>query len=217
MTKLDFLSRLDTLLRGMRPAERKQWLDDYGELIEDRIEDGLTEADAVAAMGDVYDIARQIRTDAGLPADASESDKTTRRKVLLWVCTAPLWIPAGLTAAAVALGLAAAALAVVIGVLALVLALCGTVIALVAGLYGAVIGLAVGGIAATLGGALLIFPHPLQGLFVIGTGLVLTGLAAPVWMLCFMLHRLLKGLFHKTVSGIRCLMQRLARRKECVA
>jgi uncharacterized membrane protein len=221
MTKTEFLQRLAKLLRGMDPEDLAQWLAYYSEMIDDYMEEGHTETVAVGMVGSVEALARQIRTDAGLPANAAETEQSARRKWLIGLCTAPLWLPVVLAAGIVALAVAAAVAAVVfvlvLGVLAVVLAVCGTAISLVIALYGAVVGLIAGGLGIALSGVVMLFSHPLQGLFTFGAGLVLIGLALPTLLLCIALQRLLKTCFHKIVQLIRALVPHLPCRKECHA
>ncbi len=221
MTKTEFLQRLETLLRGMDPEDRAQWLAYYSEIIDDYMEEGHTETVAVGMVGSVEALASQIRADAGLPVNATENERSVRRKWLIGLCTAPLWLPVALAAAIVALAVAAAVavlvLALVLGVVTLALAVCGTAVSLVIALYASVAGLVAGGLGCALGGVVILFSHPLQGLFTFGAGLVLAGLALPTLLLCIALQRLLKVCFRNIVQLIRALVQRLPRRKECHA
>ncbi len=232
MTKTEFLRRLEALLWDMKPEERAQWLADCGETIDDRMEEGLNEAQAVAAMDTVEAVARQIRTEAGLP-DVGEVQKATRRMALLLGCTAVLWIPAVAVALAVALTLVAAVLAAIAGALVIVLAGLILLGSAVLGLYAAVAGLAASGVGCVLGGTVMFCTgHFLSGLFTVGAGLVIAGLVLPLSMgarlagkyfvrLCRMLFR---GLCHGArlaCQGLRraiCAVRRnIRRRKECAA
>ncbi len=62
MKKTEFL---DKLCQGLRfqtdPDEIRKVVAFYDQAIEDRIEDGMGEEEAVAAMGDIYDIVREVR------------------------------------------------------------------------------------------------------------------------------------------------------------
>ena len=51
MTKLEFLSQLERALSALPAAERADRLDFYREMIDDRMEEGLTEQQAVEAIG----------------------------------------------------------------------------------------------------------------------------------------------------------------------
>ena len=48
MNRKEFLRSLSRSLRGLPRAERAQSLDYYGEMIQDRMEEGLSEEEAVA-------------------------------------------------------------------------------------------------------------------------------------------------------------------------
>ena len=60
MTKQEFLSELERALGKLPHAEVEQALAFYDEAISDRMEDGLSEAEAVADLGPVDEIAAQI-------------------------------------------------------------------------------------------------------------------------------------------------------------
>lgn len=60
MTKQEFLSELERALGKLPHAEVEQALAFYDEAISDRMEDGLSEAEAVAGLGPVDEIAAQI-------------------------------------------------------------------------------------------------------------------------------------------------------------
>ena len=60
MTKKEFISALGKGLKRLPYEEQDKWLDFYGEMIDDRMEDGLSEEEAVAAVGSVKQIAEQI-------------------------------------------------------------------------------------------------------------------------------------------------------------
>ncbi len=61
MTKQDFLAALERALAKLPHAEAQQAIAFYDEAISDRVEDGMSENDAVASLGDVDEIARQDR------------------------------------------------------------------------------------------------------------------------------------------------------------
>lgn len=118
MTKQEFLERLRTLLACL-PADQ---VDDsvafYAEAIDDRMEDGMTEAEAVAAMGTPGDAAEAILDE--LPAVPRAIVKTRRKSnVLLWVLVivgSPVWVVLALGFAAMALGVYIAIWAIALSV-----------------------------------------------------------------------------------------------------
>ncbi len=60
MTKAEFLSELRTRLVELPQGDIDRSLDFYSEMIDDRMEDGMSEREAVANMGDLTRIADQI-------------------------------------------------------------------------------------------------------------------------------------------------------------
>ena len=67
MTKMNFLYELDEKLAGLPNEDRERSIEYYSEMIDDRIEDGLSEAEAVAALGSTDAIASQIISEIPLP------------------------------------------------------------------------------------------------------------------------------------------------------
>lgn len=60
MTKEAFLSELSRLTGALNEQERARLVDYYAEMIDDRVEEGVPEETAVAALGDPADIAREF-------------------------------------------------------------------------------------------------------------------------------------------------------------
>ena len=57
MNKQTFVEELRARLAALPEDEREKLIDYYGEMIDDRVEEGLSEEEAVAALGDAADIA----------------------------------------------------------------------------------------------------------------------------------------------------------------
>ena len=97
MTKQEFLCALQKKLSGLPMGELEERLGFYGEMIDDRMEEGLDEEQAVKEVGSVDDIASQIITDVPLSKIAKERIKPKRRfeawKIVLLVLSAPIWLP----------------------------------------------------------------------------------------------------------------------------
>lgn len=95
MNKSAYVDRLETLLECLPKDKRAEAVSFYEEAIDDRIEDGMSEEDAVAAMGSAEIVAETIL--AELPAVPRVVAKTKRKSpVLLWVLAilgSPVWIP----------------------------------------------------------------------------------------------------------------------------
>ena len=96
MTKLKFLLSLQERLSDLPQGDVEERLNFYSEMIEDRMEEGLPEEDAVAAVGSIEEIASQIRNDLSLdkhemPSPRSGATHKVWRTVLL-VLGAPVWL-----------------------------------------------------------------------------------------------------------------------------
>lgn len=141
MTKEEFLKRLGDLLACLPADQVEETKQFYAEAIADRMEDGMSEREAVAAIGSPGDVAEAILDD--LPAVPRAIAKTRRRSdALLWVLTivgSPVWVP-------LLLGFAAVALSIYVCIW--VLALCVWIVAVALGCVGvALLALVPGGVA----------------------------------------------------------------------
>lgn len=107
MTKREFLSRLNEGLSGLPQEDAAGRLAFYSEMIDDRIEDGLSEEEAVAGIGPVEKIVAQIIEETPLTTLAKEKLRPKRRlrvwETVLLVLGSPLWLSLLLTAFAVVL------------------------------------------------------------------------------------------------------------------
>lgn len=160
MTKQEFLSELERALGKLPHAEVEQALAFYDEAISDRMEDGLSEAEALAGLGPVDEIAAQIAAETPpIPRAIARANTGSRTlNIVLLAAFSPIWIP-------IVLALAAAALAVYVAIWAVIAALWAVDAVLVLMPFA---GLAA--LASTLGGGM-----PLPGVFVFGLSLVSSG------------------------------------------
>ncbi len=143
MTKLEFLDGLRKGLTGMPLEDIEKFVEYYKESIEDRMEDGLSEEEAVAAMGAVEDIAKDILAESPPPAEKKvvQKRKWGAWEILLLILGFPLWFPLLMSAASVVLSVYLSLWAVVISLYALPISLgacaLGTaLLAVVGGLSG---------------------------------------------------------------------------------
>ncbi|MBO7336520.1 MAG: hypothetical protein J6U42_06240 [Lachnospiraceae bacterium] len=72
MTKKEFLNELGIGLRGLPASDISERQSFYSEMIDDRIEDGLSEEEAVAQIGPVDKIVSQILMETPLPTIIKE-------------------------------------------------------------------------------------------------------------------------------------------------
>ena len=105
MNKQEFLDGLRKGLSGLPQADIEERLTFYGEMLDDRIEEGLSEEEAVSAAGSVNEIVRQTVADIPLAKIAKERIKPKRRlkawETVLLALGSPIWLSLGVAAAAV--------------------------------------------------------------------------------------------------------------------
>ena len=109
MTKQEFLLELKKALNGLSQNEINERLNFYSEMIDDRIEEGISEEDAVSAVGDAEEIAEQIILETPLLKLAKERIKPQRRltalEIVLLILGFPIWLSVGISIFAVILSL----------------------------------------------------------------------------------------------------------------
>ena len=109
MSKQEFLARLRNGLSGLPREDVEERLAFYGEMIEDRMEEGLSEEEAVAAVGTVEQIVEQIIADTPFVKIAKERIRPKRRlsalEIILLIIGSPLWLSLGIAAVAVVFSL----------------------------------------------------------------------------------------------------------------
>lgn len=173
MTLNEFLRALENGIMQLDESERNSRLGYYAEMIQDRMEDGMSEAEAVASIGDPAELARTILAEQPLPAVVrqrihKEKEKRSGRggawKTVLLIIGAPLWFPLLLAFAAV------------------VLAIDVVLIALVIVLFAVVLSFAVAAIAAIIGGIYFIFKDPPIAIAGFAASLILAGLTILVFV-----------------------------------
>jgi len=77
MTKREFLDMLNNLTSRLSESERDRLLEYYSEIIDDRMEEGLSEAEAVAALGDPAALTRDFADPAaeGVAPEVQPADE----------------------------------------------------------------------------------------------------------------------------------------------
>ena len=109
MGKQEFLFQLRKGLSGLPQDDIEERLHFYSEMIDDRMEDGLSEEDAVAQIGSIDEIIQQITTEIPLSKLVKERIKPKRRmnawEILLLVLGFPIWFSLLISAAAVVFSL----------------------------------------------------------------------------------------------------------------
>lgn len=171
MSKQEFLAQLRKGLSGLPQDDIEERLTFYSEMIDDRMEDGISEEDAVCEIGHVEEIVSQIVADIPLAKLVKEKVKQKKRlnawETVLLVLGSPVWISLLIAAFAVILSLYVVLWSVIISLWAV---------------FGSLIACAIGGIAAGIGFAC--GGHGFTGIAVIGAGIVCAGLSIFLFFGC---------------------------------
>lgn len=127
MNKQEFLSTLENKLSKLPRKDVAERIKFYEEMIDDRIEDGLSEEEAVADIGSVDEIYEQFVKELSLLSIIKERVRPKRRmsggKVALIASTAILWFPLLVAAFSILLSLLAVLWSLVISAWAVLLSL----------------------------------------------------------------------------------------------
>lgn len=171
MGKQEFLVQLRKGLSGLPHADIEERLTFYSEMIDDRMEEGLPEAEAVAAAGSVEQIIAQTLADNSLAKIAKDTAKPKKRlkawEIVLLVLGSPVWLSLLIAAFAVILALYVSLWAILISLWAV---------------FGSLAGCAFGIIAAGI--VFVCNSETVAGIAMVGAGLVCAGLAIFMFFGC---------------------------------
>ena len=190
MNKREFLDKLREGLCGLPREDVEERVTFYGEMIDDRMEEGMSEDEAVADVGAVEDIVAQIVSEYPLSRLVKARVKPKRTlegwEILLLILGSPVWLSLLIGAISVIVSLYAAIWSVVI-------TLGAVFVSLAACLFGGVV----------LGIALAVQGRVVSGFAVLGAALVCAGVAILVAFLCQLAVKGTLLLTKKTALGIK--------------
>ena len=168
MTKYEFLEKLSRELSAMPRQDREKSLAYYSEMLDDYVEDGMSEEEAVRKLGSVKAVAAQILEDANGVHPICPKRKLSTLEIVLLIVGSPIWLSLLVAAVAVALSLLISFFAVLISVIAALWAVSVSfAVTSVAGIFLAVRMFMSGFLA--------------QGIFFAGAALLLAGLAVLIY------------------------------------
>ena len=197
MTKSQLIDKLKKELSGLPGDEVESRIAFYSEMIEDRMEEGLSEEDAVSAIGNINEIVAQIKAEYSTDCEIvpkkteeqshknSNNNKTKVWTTILIILGSPIWLSLGI-----------AAFAVLISVYSAIWAIAGSLWAVPTSLAGVSVGGLILGIAGICHGTTL------YGITLIGAALVTSGLTIFAGFGCFHLTRLAVFLSKVIVKGV---------------
>lgn len=200
MTRQEFLKTIRKKLKGLPAEDVENSMAFYDEAISDRMDKGMTEEEAIAALGSADEIAARIM-DETHEADAGENrSQQGGLAILPMILTSPIWFASLIVMAAV-IPVAAAciiALAAVLAAVALALPVCA--VALLAACVA------------------LFCTNRWAGILALGGAMVLAGASILVWKSVWPLERWLAGYCVRACSvcvrGLSRVWKRICGRKE---
>ena len=200
MLKQEFLNALREKLSGLPQADIEERLTFYGEMIDDRMEEGLSEEKAVEAIGPVDEVVSQIVAETPLTKIVKEKIRPKRRmrvwEIVLLVVGFPLWFPLLVAAGAVVLSLYIVLWALVIVLWAIEVSLWACALA-------------------SFAAAVVYFMngHTPNGIAAFGAALIFAGLSLFLLFGCVAASKGAAKLAKKIVRGVKSLFVRKERAK----
>lgn len=190
MNKQEFLDELKKGLSGLPQNDIKERLIFYSEMIDDRMEEGFTEEEAVSGIGAVDEIAAQIIAETSLSKLVKEKVRPKRAlrvwEIVLLILGSPIW------------------LSLLIAVFAVISAVYITVWSVIVALWAVEFALA----ASALGGALsaviiIVKVKVISGIAMLGAGIACAGLSIFLFFGCKAITKGLLFLTKKMILGIK--------------
>lgn len=190
MNKQEFLEKLRNGLSGLPQCDIEERLTFYSEMIDDRMEEGLSEEAAIAEIGAVDAVASQIVSEMRVPESENEAVVPKRKmrawEIVLLILGSPLW------------------LSLLIAFFAVALAAYVTIWSAVIVIWSVEIALAVSSIGGLLSPIIYIFQRNILGMVAIfGAGVCCTGLAILLFFGCVEVSKGILLLTKKMTLGIR--------------
>jgi uncharacterized membrane protein len=197
MTKNEFLAVLEKGLRALSESDKEKSLEYYREMIDDRIENGQTEAEAVADMGNLNDIIAQILAESPKKEHPEKEKRTLSVPIIIMlILGAPIWASLALVAAIVVFAVYVAIWAVVVSFYA------------VAASFGAVAiaGIFIAALSASAG-------NFIQMMFYVGVILFFAGATVLLFLACNKISAIVAKLSVLIAKGIAVIFTRKAETK----
>lgn len=198
MNKLEFLEALRARISGLPKNDIDERLSFYGEMIDDRIEDGKSEDEAINEIGTPDEVASQIVASTPLSKIVKEKIKPKRQikawEIVLLVLGSPIW------------------LSILVAVLAVVLSLYVVIWSVAISLWAVFTSLAVSAPAVLVVGFVALFTGQYaSGTIAFATALLAGGLAILLFFGCL---ETTKGILKLTKMLILSIKKCLVKRKD---
>ncbi|MBR4906148.1 MAG: DUF1700 domain-containing protein [Clostridia bacterium] len=190
MLKQEFLNALRDRLSGLPQADIEERLTFYGEMIDDRMEEGLSEEKAIEEIGPVDEVVSQILEETPLTKLVKEKIRPKRKmrawEIVLLVLGFPLWFPLSIVAFVLIFVFYIVLWVLVICLWAIEIALWACALACLVGAVG-----------------LFVTKQPIPAVGAIGAGMLLAGLSIFLFFACKAATVGTAKLAKKIVHGIK--------------
>ena len=162
MNKSQFLELLTQKLDGLPRHDIDNSIGFYAEMIDDRVEDGMSEEEAVTALGNIDDIVREVMLESPLSslvkAKITPKNRLQVWEIVLLVLGFPVWF------------------SLLIAFVAVIFSVYIAIWSVIVSLYATIVALVLGGIGGCIGSIFLAVPSPHLALIGFGGSLVCIGL-----------------------------------------
>ena len=192
MNKSDFLSELRRGLGCLPEEDIEKSVDFYAEMIDDKMEEGLTEEEAVAEAGSVDEISARIIAEIPLTRLVKARVKPKRAlkawEIVLIAAGSPVW------------------LSLLVAVAVTVVSVYASLWAVIVSLYSVVLSFGAGGLAGIVGAAACPFlsnGNAAAAVMSLGAGLICAGLAVLSYLGCFEITKGMIVLTEKALCALR--------------
>ncbi|MBR5348107.1 MAG: DUF1700 domain-containing protein [Lachnospiraceae bacterium] len=190
MTKFEFLTAVRSRLYGLPAEDVQRSLDYFAEMIDDHIEDGMSEEEAVAAIGTPDEAAASILGDVSLTKIVATKIKPKRQLHVWEIVLLVLFAP-------VLFGLAVAAVALIFSGYV-------TVFSIAIATFSCVLAFSIASIACIIYAPYLIVTGSImQGLCYTGFVLIFIGLAILFFHLTMVLGKASSTMIKKMMTGLK--------------
>lgn len=190
MNKQEFLDKLEKGLCGLPQNDIKERLIFYNEMIDDRMEEGLTEEEAVSGIGTVDEVVSQIVTETSLSKLVKEKVKPKRAlrvwEIILLALGSPIW------------------LSLLFAVFAVIFVVYVTLWSVIVALWATELALVVSALDGVLSAVILtVKVNAIAGLAMLGAGIACAGLSIFLFFGCIEITKGLIFLTKKMILGIK--------------
>lgn len=182
MTKNEFTRELKGRISHLPKSERRRILTYYYEMISERMEDGMSEAEAIAALGNLDELFSEY---APAPKEPNRGVRLRGWHIVMLIVGSPLWI------------------SLVAALLCIMLAFYIVIWALVICFYAVFAALAACGFAFTMASFIVLFTGGAPYFFMFfGAGAFLSGLAVMWFVVCNFFAKAMAKVTGKTAKGV---------------